>query len=165
MDDRTKTVLTAMRRILRVTDGNAKALMRETGLSTSQLVLLQLLEGGGEKTAGEIAARIGITQATTTALLHKLEARNLIHRRKGQADRRQVWLSLTPAGHDIVAAAPDGVHERFQQRFGELDDWEQAMLVASLERIATMLGAKDLDAAPIFDATAIDTSIETTEPN
>lgn len=152
MTDRTKTVLTAMRRILRVTEDNAKALMRQTGLSTSQLILLQLLEDGGEMTAGEIAHRMGITQATTTALLHKLQARGFVVRRRGETDRRQVWLTLSEAGHDILAIAPDGVHARFHDSFTQLKDWEQASIMAALERVADMLGAAEMDAAPIIDS-------------
>jgi DNA-binding MarR family transcriptional regulator len=145
-----------MRRILRVTESNSKALLRETGLSASQLVLLQILDDGGELTAGELATRMGITQATTTALIHKLENRGLVTRRKGETDRRQVWLALSEAGHQILARAPDAVHDKFQQRFSELEDWEQAMLIASLERISDMLGAADLDVAPVFDAASLD---------
>ncbi|WP_029041183.1 MarR family winged helix-turn-helix transcriptional regulator [Cucumibacter marinus] len=156
MDNRTRAVLRAMRRILRVTESNSKALLRETGLSASQLVLLQILDDGGELTAGELATRMGITQATTTALIQKLENRGLITRRKGETDRRQVWLSLSDAGQQILARAPDAVHDKFQQRFAELEDWEQAMLIASLERISDMLGAADLDVAPVFDAASLD---------
>lgn len=146
MDDRTKTILTAMRKVLRVTEANSKALIRQTGLTPSQLIFLQMLDDGRPKTAGEIAARMGITQATTTALIHKLEAQRLVVRRKGETDRRQVWLTLSDAGREILTIAPDGVHARFHQRFIKLKDWEQAMMIAALERVADMLGPEDFDA-------------------
>lgn len=145
-----------MRKILRVTDANAKVLIRETGLTPSQLILLQLLDDGRERTAGDIAGRMGITQATTTALINKLLQRELIVRRRGEADRRQVWLSLTEAGRKVLAIAPDGVHARFHEKFSALNDWEQAMLVAALERVADMLGTEDMEAAALFDAAAIE---------
>ncbi|WP_127144222.1 MarR family winged helix-turn-helix transcriptional regulator [Pelagibacterium montanilacus] len=152
MEDRTKTALSSMRKILRRTELNSKALMRETGLTPSQLVFMQLLEDGNEQTAGHIAARMGITQATATALIHKLERQGMVVRRKGESDRRQVWLSLTDAGRDVLAISPDGVHARFHEAFRALEDWEQLMLIAALERVAGMLGAEDGDAAAIFDA-------------
>ena len=96
MEHRTKLALTAMRKILRTTERNSKTLLHATGLTPSQLVLLHVLEEGGEQTAGYIAARMGITQATTTVLIQKLESLGMIERRKGDADRRQSWLSLTP---------------------------------------------------------------------
>jgi DNA-binding MarR family transcriptional regulator len=161
VEDRTKLALTAMRKILRTTELNSKALMRETGLTPSQLIFLQLLEQEREQTAGHVAARMGITQATTTALIQKLESLGMIWRRKGEHDRRQVWLSLTEQGRKVLAIAPDGVHARFQEQFTALEDWEQAMLIAALERVASMLGNDDQDAAAILDSTAVIASSET----
>lgn len=155
VEDRTKLALTAMRKILRSTELNSKHLMRETGLTPSQLIFMQLLEDEREQTAGFIAGRLGITQATTTALLQRLEAQGMIQRRRGDSDRRQVWLSLTEVGQKALAIAPDGVHAQFHDQFVVLADWEQAMLVASLERVAAMLGNHDQDVAAVLDAAAI----------
>lgn len=161
LDDRTKTILTAMRKVLRVTQANSKALIRETGLTPSQLIFLQMLDDGSEKTAGAIAARMGITQATTTALIHKLEDLGFVTRRKGETDRRQVWLALSEKGRNVLAIAPDGVHARFHQRFVQLKDWEQAMLIGALERVADMLGSEDLDAETLADVGQGETELHT----
>lgn len=150
----TKTALSALRKILRKTELNAKALMRETDLTPSQLIFMQLVDDGAEHTAGSVAARMGITQATTTALIHKLEALGMIVRRKGETDRRQVWLSLTPKGRKILEIAPDGAHARFHEAFSNLAEWEQLMLIAALERVAAMLGDND-DAAAVLASDAI----------
>jgi DNA-binding MarR family transcriptional regulator len=140
-----------MRKVVRVTQANSKALIRETGLTPSQFIFLQILDDGSEKTVGAIAARMGITQATTTALTHKLEALGFVTRRKGETDRRQVWLTLSEKGRNVLAIGPDSTYGRFHQRFIQLKDWEQAMLVASLERVADMLGPEDLDAETLAD--------------
>ena len=154
MEDRTKLALTAMRKILRATESNSKKLMHETGLTPSQLIFMQILDGEQEKTAGHVASRMGITQATTTALLQKLETAGMIQRRRGEKDRRQVWLSLTEKGRKVLAIAPDGVHAQFHQQFTALKDWEQTMLVAALERVADMLDSHHLDAAAVIDHVA-----------
>lgn len=145
-----------MRQILRATENYGRSLSRSTGLTASQLLLLQVLEQHGETTAGQIAGHMGITQATTTSLLHKLEDRGLVRRQRGDSDRRQVWLSLTQEGWDKLAAAPDGLQATFRERFENLASWEQAMLVAALERVAALLDAEDLDAAPVLDVGALD---------
>lgn len=155
VEDRTKLALTAMRKILRSTELNSKRLMRETGLTPSQLIFMQLLDDEREQTAGFIAASMGITQATTTALLQKLEANGMIQRRKGESDRRQVWLSLTEAGKKALIIAPDGVHALFHEQFTALADWEQSMLIASLERVAAMLGNHDKDVAAVLDSSEV----------
>ncbi len=147
MQTPTKTALSALRKILRKTELNSKALMRDTGLTPSQLIFMQMIDDGGEHTAGSIAARMGITQATATALNHKLEALGMVGRRKGQSDRRQVWLSLTDQGRKVLEIAPDGAHARFHDEFSALEEWEQMMLISALERVAAMLGTDDDSAA------------------
>jgi len=156
MQQRSQQALSAMRQILRATENYARKLARDTGLTASQLLLLQVLDEHGETTAGQIAAHMGITQATTTSLLHKLEARGLVRRQRGDSDRRQVWLSLTGEGREKLAAAPAGLQEKFRDRFENLASWEQAMLVAGLERVAALLDAETIDAAPVLDVGAID---------
>ena len=69
MQRRSQQALSALRQILRATENYARKLARETGLTASQLLLLQVLDEHGETTAGQIAAHMGITQATTTSLL------------------------------------------------------------------------------------------------
>jgi DNA-binding MarR family transcriptional regulator len=152
LEDRTKRALTAMRKILRTTELNGKQVMRETGLTPSQLIFMQMLDEDQEQTAGHVASRMGISQATTTVLLQKLETMGMVQRRKGEQDRRQVWLSLTPAGKKALAIAPDGAHAQFHGQFMALQDWEQAMLIASLERVAAMLGNHDEGVAAVLDS-------------
>jgi DNA-binding MarR family transcriptional regulator len=144
-----------MRKILRTTELNSKQIMSRTGLTPSQLIFMQILDEEREQTAGHVASRMGITQATTTALLQKLEALGMIQRRRGEHDRRQVWLSLTPAGRKALAIAPEGAHAQFHKQFAELQDWEQSMLIASLERIAAMLGNQEQGYAAVFDASEL----------
>lgn len=155
VEDRTKLALTAMRKILRRTELNSKQLMRDTGLTPSQLIFMQMLDNGQEQTAGYVAGRMGITQATTTALLQKLESLGMIRKRRGEKDRRQVLLSLTEAGSKVLAIAPEGVHAQFHEQFQALQDWEQSMLIASLERVVAMLGEDDPAVAAVLDASEL----------
>jgi DNA-binding MarR family transcriptional regulator len=152
LEHRTKQALTAMRKILRTTEHNSKTLLHASGLTPSQLILMHVLEESGEQPAGYVAARMGITQATTTVLIQKLESLGMVERRKSDADRRQSWLSLTPKGVQILTITPDGTHSQFHQEFRALQDWEQMMIVAALERVAAMLGDTEHDAVPIVDS-------------
>lgn len=145
MEDRFKMALTALRQIVRNTESSEKAVMRQTGLTPSQLVFMHLLEETGEATAGRIAGLMGITQATATVLIQKLENASIISRRKGEADRRQSWISLTPHGHALLAVAPDSAHAQFHSKFADLQRWEQTMLVTALERVAEMMHGAELD--------------------
>lgn len=139
MSDRVEAALVALRRILRATEARARLLADATGLSASQLTILQILTQRAETTAGAIAASADFSQATITALLDKLETRGLVTRRRDEQDRRRIWVALTPAGRTQAKRAPDGLHDRFRDRFQRLPEWEQAYILASLEKIGAML--------------------------
>lgn len=141
----------AIRKILRATEVGARMLSRSVGLTSSQVIVLQILLDGGPETAGHIATRIGISQATMTTLLDRLESRGLVGRRRGESDRRQVWVHLEPEGRRIIEGLPDTLHDRFKKEFDHLRDWEQASVIAALERVVDMLGADDFDAAPLLE--------------
>ncbi len=143
-------VLTALRRILRATDLDAKSLARQTGLTTSQLLVLELLSLAGELTVGGIADRVGLTQGTVTSLIDKLQGRELVLRRRGSADRRQVKVSLTDRGRQLVAEAPTALQTRFLAEFSKLRGWERHAIVSALQRVADLMGAEELDASPVL---------------
>lgn len=154
MPDMTREAFSAMRRILRRVEQQSRDLMASTGLTPAQLVLLQKLEGGREQKVRDLAEGLGISSATITVMTQKLEARGLMRRRVGSSDRRQIWLSLTDAGEEVLRAAPDSVQARFAAAFETLEAWERMMIVANLMRVADLLDAEG-DAAPLIDSALI----------
>ena len=156
--DRTDISLIALRRILRATEIHARELAREAHLTAVQLRVLQIVSTKGYATPTELSQRMGVTQATISALIKKLESKGLLSRRQSQADRRQTRLEITPEGLSKVRAAPDALQQRYVKQFEGLEDWEQAMIVAVLERVATMLDAEEIDASPVLAVGDIDRS-------
>jgi len=156
---RTEAALRAIRRLLRVAEQGEKQLAAVTGLTPSQLVVLQEVARHGETTAGAIAGALRFSHATVTNIVDRLEQAGLARRRRGEQDRRQVWVSITDAGQQTLAAAPNILQDQFRSKFDILPDWEQAMIVAMLERLTTLLNADDIDAAPVIHAGAIDRSL------
>jgi DNA-binding MarR family transcriptional regulator len=144
-------VLVELRKIIRATQINAKQLARETGLTTSQLVVMELLQTQSELTPRSIAQSMNLTQATVTALLDRLQARGYVDRVRGERDRRHVYVSLTPQGEAQLATAPESLQQRFVRDFRELEPWEQSSILAALQRVAHLLDAASLDAAPVLD--------------
>ena len=47
------------------------------------------------------------------------------------------------------------------QRFSALEEWEQTWLLASLQRIAAMMDAGDIDAAPVLSSGPVRATPET----
>ena len=149
--DRTDNSLIALRRILRATESYGRDLAREAGLTAVQLRVLQIIAENDGCHPSEIAERMGVSQATVSVLIKKLEQFGLIERQQSAADRRQVDLILTDRGAEKIDSAPDALQQRYVAAFEALEDWEQAMLVAALERVAKMLDQGRFDAAPVLD--------------
>ncbi|MCR9150458.1 MAG: MarR family transcriptional regulator [Rhodobacteraceae bacterium] len=149
--DRVDASLIALRRILRATELFGRELARSVGLTAPQFRALQIVAAKDNCTATEIAQRMRISQATVTALVDKLVRQGMVVRERSQTDRRQTNIVTTDRGRQAIANAPDPLQQRFVRKFSTMEDWEQAALIAALERVAAMLDAEDLDAAPVLD--------------
>ncbi len=69
---------------------------------------------------------------------------------RSETDRRQSNVTITETGRAAVADVPDALQQRFVIAFEALRDWEQAQLVSSLERVAAMMNATEIDASPVL---------------
>jgi DNA-binding MarR family transcriptional regulator len=152
-------VLRAIRRVLRAADQGERRLAAATGLTPSQLLVLQEIEQRGETTPSNVAASLQFGQATVTNIVDRLTATSLVTRRRSERDKRQVLLGLTEAGQSMLQTAPYLLQNRFRDRFEVLPAWEQAMILAALERLGELLDASRIDAAPLIDTGVIDRSI------
>lgn len=159
---RSTDALIAIRRILRAAEFASRDLARRSGLTPSQVVVLQIVSRGEAVGAGAISEAAHLSQATVSALLDKLEERRLVKRRRDTGDRRRVGVELTAEGRSALSDTPDVLQDRFAARFERLADWEQASIIASLERIASMLDADGMDASPILDIGALDRAADQT---
>ncbi|PTV93175.1 MarR family transcriptional regulator [Rhodobacter aestuarii] len=149
--NRTDDSLIALRRILRATELYSRELAQSAGLTPAQLRVLQILKSkDGAATPKELATQMGVSQATVTALVDKIVARGMAERIRSQTDRRQTNVVILDAGHTAIDEAPDALQQRYVRAFEKLKDWEQAQLLASLERVAAMLDADDIDASPVL---------------
>lgn len=150
-------VLTALRRVIRATDIHSKRLSKTVGLTAPQLLLMQAIRNSTEdSTIGTLANQISLSQATVNNIIGRLESRGLITRTRSEIDKRYVWLHLTEEGEKILDQAPTPLQEQFVERFSQLENWEQNMILSSLQRLAVMMDAEEIDASPILDIGALD---------
>jgi DNA-binding MarR family transcriptional regulator len=150
-------VLVALRRVIRATDLHSKRLAKTTGLTAPQILLLQAIRNKGDAvTIGELANDISLSQATVTTILDRLEKRALVYRERSTRDKRKVHAYLTEAGVTILKKAPMPLQDQFARQFNDLHQWEQTMILSSLQRIAHMMDAQDIDASPVLDIGVID---------
>jgi len=143
-------VIAALRRITRAIDLHSRALLQKNGLTIPQLVALQATRRMQPVTVGALARDIHLGAATVTGILGRLEKRGLVTRTRGDADRRSVVVQLTREGAAMVAEAPSLLQDRFHRELAKLQEWERTMILATLQRIASMMDAEDIEAAPVL---------------
>lgn len=150
------SVLVALRRVIRATDLHSKYLAKTTGLTAPQILLLQTIRDKGEVTIGELANEMSLSQATVTTILDRLEKRGLVYRERSKEDRRKVHAYLTEQAAVTLKDAPVPLQDQFARQFNDLQDWEQTMIISSLQRVAQMMDAQHIDASPVLDVGVLD---------
>lgn len=163
--DITDDILVALRRVIRAIDLHSRKLAQSHGLTGPQALLLSEIVRSGSLTGSELAKRVSLSQATVTDIVKRLEKRNLLERAQDTGDRRKFLLRATEDGQMLVNKSLPLLQERFQSRLAGLKQWEQTQLLASLQRIAEMMDAEDLDAAPLLTSGPVTASAEAISPN
>ena len=145
-------VLVAIRRIVRAIDLQSRELVKRTGLTGPQNLVLKELIKLKEATVTQLAGRINLSQATVTDILNRLEKKGLIKRYRSDADKRCVWVKVTESARNLLKSSPPLLQEKFVENFLSLKDWEQYQLLAALQQIAYMMDAKNIDASPVLSS-------------
>lgn len=154
--DQLEQVLTSLRRVIRATDLHSRHLAKTSGLTAPQILLLQAIRRMEPSTIGQLAREVSLSQATVTNILDRLEKRELVRRERSTVDKRKVHVRLTAHGDEIIMNAPTPLQEQFARQFNDLQDWEQTMIIAALQRVAHMMDAEHIDASPVLDVGTLD---------
>jgi DNA-binding MarR family transcriptional regulator len=108
------------------------AIAAKVGLSASDTKTLDVLLRQGPCTAGELARHTGLTTASVTSLIDRLEAKRLVRRVADPRDRRRVIVE--PATERIARFAP-----MFGEIFASFDSFFQQYSDAELVTILDFL--------------------------
>lgn len=143
-------VLSSLRCIIQAVDIHSRQLVRQYGITTPQLIILKQIEGEETLTVSQLAKQVSLKQATVTDILNRLERKGLVLREKDTGDRRRVLVKETVAGKKLLEAAPSPLQETFLEKFENLEDWKQNMILTSLQLLGTLMADDDISAAPIL---------------
>jgi len=100
----------------------------EPALSDTQLAALAALERHSAMTPGELADYEKVQPPSMTRVIAALEERGLVMREPHATDRRQVVLSVTGHGRDVVQQSRRLREAWLAQRLRELSPEERAVL-------------------------------------
>ena len=115
----------------------------EAILSDIQLAALAALERHDAMTPGELAEHEKVQPPSMTRVIAVLEERGLVRRAAHPTDRRQVILTVTQQGRDLVQLVRRRREAWLAQRLQELTPAERATLLAAapiLEKLSQSLG-------------------------
>ncbi|WP_051311669.1 MarR family winged helix-turn-helix transcriptional regulator [Zooshikella ganghwensis] len=132
-------VLVALRRVTRASHLQSRQLVKTTGLTLPQIILLQAIQAKGKVTIKQIAYEICLSQATVSTIIDRLEKKNLLIRKRFAQDRRKVHCHLTSNGLRILENTPTLLQKHFTQQFHMLEEWEKSLIISALQRMAKMM--------------------------
>jgi DNA-binding MarR family transcriptional regulator len=118
--------------------------LAEHGLTPPQFYVLKTLsEHGGHCPIGQIARLHGLTNATMTGLVKRLEALEppLVVRETNRHDRRSVNVVMTPAGADRFLAVQTDLMKQLRVVLSLIGDEERASILNDLRRYVTLITA------------------------
>lgn len=120
------------------------AQLAEHGLTPPQFYVLKTLsEHGGQCPIGQIARLHGLTNATMTGLVKRLEAMSppLVRREPNRADRRSVNVVMTEAGEDLFFKFQTELMGRLRTLMSLIPEAERQAVLDDLARYVTLISA------------------------
>ncbi len=116
-------------------------LFRDHDLTPSQYNILRILRGEGKPLpCMEIASRTITEVPGITGLIDRLEQKDLVARQRDGQDRREVHVTITPAGLAKLETLDQPLEELHRQVVGHLSPDELTQLNRLLEKARATLG-------------------------
>jgi len=131
-------VLTASRTLIAVAERSLGAAAEETTLA--QYRALVVLASRGPQRMVDLARALEVTPPTAGRMCDRLLRKGLIRRHRARADRREVLVSVTPAGRQVVDHATARRRELLAEILGRLPVRQQAAVAAGLQAFADAAG-------------------------
>jgi DNA-binding MarR family transcriptional regulator len=117
-----------------------QAVFRDFGATVSDLPpgrvgILLLIEANPGVTQSRLAQAVGLDRSTLVGVLHALQARGMLERRRGE-DRRTNGLWLTRSGRTLVANLKRRIRAHERRVAARLTAGEREQLLELLEKLA-----------------------------
>ncbi|TPG35606.1 MarR family winged helix-turn-helix transcriptional regulator [Mycolicibacterium hodleri] len=111
----------------------------DSPVSLSQLSALATLAKEGPITPGALAIRERVRPPSMTRVIASLAELGFVDRRSHPDDGRQVLVSVSRAGHDLIDIERRASQEWLQQRLDELQPDQRKTLVAAADLMSAIV--------------------------
>jgi DNA-binding MarR family transcriptional regulator len=146
-----RTVMDALRRIVRALRLSARAAEGRLGISSAQLFVLHQLARGDASSIDELAARTLTHQSSVSVVVSRLAERGLVVRRTSPADARRTEIALTAAGRALLRGAPEVGQERLITGLERLRPAQRRTLASQLTALVRAIEVGQPEPAMFFE--------------
>lgn len=155
--DHVTGTLYAIRRLVRTVRTLAGHVERDTGLSTAQTFVLQLLDDAPAESMNDLAARTSTDQSSVSVVVSRLEAKGLVSRAHSGPDARRTRVSITPLGRNLLGGKRATVQSKLVRALEAMPADGVAVLERQLTTLVALMGAEHEPASLIFEDDATGT--------
>lgn len=133
--------LNAIRRLVRTLRTSTSNVERDTGLSTAQNFVLQLLNVAAAESMNELAVRTMTDQSSVSVVVSRLEGKGLVARVHSHTDARRTRVEITSAGRDLLKGGQPPVQGRLIGALELMPHEALAALEYRITQLTTLMGA------------------------
>jgi DNA-binding MarR family transcriptional regulator len=120
----------------------------DVAITMAQAKVLHVLMVTGPIHMSELGARLRVTPSTTSGLVERLVEQGLATRADDPADRRQVVVSLAPAGSDLMERFRELNSRRLRELLDTLSESDLDIVWQSLRILGDATAARQASAGP-----------------
>jgi DNA-binding MarR family transcriptional regulator len=140
-----KQIIFLIRKLMHGAELYTKELNKKYSITSAQLNCLLAIYENGPLPPSQIARRMLVNSSTVTGVIDRLELKGLVERQRNSADRRVIYIRLTPDGKEMAKVAPPPIQQRVIDGLQQMPAYELDQIILSLAKLTKMLDFQDLE--------------------
>lgn len=112
-------------------------------ITDTQFIVLRSLRKGPCNTSF-LAQMLGVTLSAVTALINRLHRMGLVSRERQEKDRRQVWISITPKGLEVLGDVEERRNLLLALYLSHASQEEREQLLELLQQAVRLFEREDI---------------------
>lgn len=134
-----RQIFDLMNELQTIFNRNLEAYFSKWSLTSSQILILSLLDNHPDLKISEIAANIGLPDSNISGIVDRLEKGGYVKRARGVEDRRVVKVKLTDKVNEIKKEFDLNVEEYFQKLLAKTSQIEIDEIALNLIKLKTLI--------------------------
>jgi len=143
-------IMDNIRRVFQILNEQSQRIKQETGLTGPQIWAIRVIHEHGPINISDIARRMYLHPTTVLGIVDRLEARDLVSRKRSKDDRRVVWLELTQGGKGLVQSVPEVVQGLLGARLEGIDLNDLAEIDEGIGHLVKIFGVQEIPPKPML---------------